>query len=297
MFQIFLTIDFTYIKMIVELAINLQYEIHSKTMIIDSHLHISYIGEKPKDLFDVKKDLLQSMNKYGIDYSIAIPDNVPNPQCADMETLAKIIDGDKRFFSMGTINIFQDIDCQIKKLEKLITTQSICAIKLFPGHDPFYPTDERCQLVYNLCVKYDIPVVVHTGINTGDPNCAKYNDPKYLVEISETYKNLKIVIAHYFWPKMEYCYELTKGMKNIYYDTSAMADPEVVEASGGWDNVLHMLKNTVLDKPDNVLFGTDWPMCPVDKHIQLVKELKVGSDIENKIFSLNAIDLYKLSVL
>ena len=266
-------------------------------MKIDSHLHISYLGEKKKNLFDVKKELLESMKQFGIDYSIAIPDNVPNPQCADTETMFEIIGDDKHFFSMGTVNIFQDIEKQILDLELLITTKKICAIKLFPGHDPFYPTDERCHLIYTLCVKHDIPVVFHTGANTGDTDCAKYNDPKHIVEIAEKYKTLKIVISHFFWPKMEYCYEITKDLKNIYYDTSAMADSEVVEATGGWDEVVQILKKTVLLKPDNVLFGTDWPMCPVDKHIQLIKDLKLDTKTEEKIFFLNAINLYKLEIL
>jgi len=251
-------------------------------MIIDSHVHISYLGKKKKNLFDVKTELLASMKKYGIGYSIAIPDNVPNPQCAGIKTLAKIIKEEKQFFSMGTINIFEDLNGQIKKLENLVIAKKICAIKLFPGHDPFYPIDERCLPVYDLCVKYDIPVVVHTGANTGDMDCAKYNDPKYLVKIAKKYKKIKIVIAHYFWPRMEYCYKLTKDLKNIYYDTSAMADPEVVEATGGWDKVLQVLKKTVLKKPDNVLFGTDWPMCPVKKHIQMIKDLKLDSKMEKR---------------
>jgi predicted TIM-barrel fold metal-dependent hydrolase len=252
--------------------------------------------EGERDFFDVKRELLDSMERHGISHSIAIPDNVPNPRCADTEALAGVIAGDKRFFMMGTVNIFQDIAPQIKKLEALIAANRICAIKLFPGHDPFYPTDERCQSIYELCARQDIPLVVHTGINTGDTDCAKYNDPKYLVEIAEKYESLKIVISHYFWPQMEYCYELTKDLENIYYDTSAMADPEVVEATGGWQDVLQVLEKTILKKPGNVLFGTDWPMCPVDKHIQLIKDLKLDAETEEKIFSLNAVNLYKLEI-
>ncbi|MDD4607384.1 MAG: amidohydrolase family protein [Patescibacteria group bacterium] len=266
-------------------------------MIIDSHLHISYLDEEKKNLFEVKKELLESMKKYGIDYSIVIPDNVPNPKCADMKTMFEIIGDDKQFFSMGAINIFQDIEKQILNLESLIMAKKICAIKLFPGHDPFYPTDEKCQPVYDLCTEHDIPVVFHTGVNTGDDDCAKYNDPKYLVEIVEKYKTLKVVISHFFWPKMEYCYEITKDLKNIYYDTSAMADDEVIETSGGWDLVVQTLKKTVTKKPDNVLFGTDWPMCPVDKHIELIKDLGLDSKTEEKIFFLNAVNLYKLEIL
>ncbi len=273
------------------------YKIHHKIMIIDSHLHILYLNEEKKNLFDVKKELLESMKQFGIKYSIVIPDNVPDSQCADMETMFKIIEGEKQFFSMGTINIFQDIEKQILNLENLITAKKICAVKLFPGHDPFYPTDEKCQPLYKLCVKHDIPVVFHTGVNTGDNDCAKYNDPKHIIKVSKKYKNIKIVISHFFWPKMEYCYKTTKDLKNIYYDTSAMADPEVVEATGGLDKVIQILKKTVLLKPDNVLFGTDWPMCPVDKHIQLIKDLKLNSKMKKKIFFLNAVNLYKLDIL
>jgi len=96
---------------------------------------------------------------------------------------------------------------------------------------------------------------------------------------------------------MEYCYKITKDLKNIYYDTSAIADPEVVKATGGWNKVLQVLKKTVSRKPDSVMFGTDWPMCPVNKHIQLIKELKVDSKMEKKIFFLNAVNLYKLEIL
>jgi uncharacterized protein len=266
-------------------------------MIIDSHVHISNLGNK-KNLFDVKSGLLKSMKRHGINYSIIIPDNVANnPECADMETLIKIVESEKSFFSMGTINIFEDIDKQIKKLKNLILTKKICAIKLFPGHDPFYPTDERCQPVYSLCEKHDLPIVVHTGINTGNTECAKYNDPKYLINISNKYKKLKIVISHFFWPQMEYCYALTKDIKNIYYDTSAMADPEVIEATGGWKKVVKILKKIALTKPDNVLFGTDYPMCPVDKHIQLIKDLKLKPKIEKNIFFHNAVNLYMLKIL
>lgn len=96
---------------------------------------------------------------------------------------------------------------------------------------------------------------------------------------------------------MDYCYEMTKDLKNIYYDTSAMADPEVAEATGGWNIIVDILKKTVELKPDNVMFGTDWPMCPVDKHIQLIKDLELDAKIEEKIFFLNAVNLCKLEIL
>jgi hypothetical protein len=236
------------------------------------------------------------MKNKGISYSIVIPDNVPNPKCADLNTLPELVRDKDHLFTMGTINIFHDRDEQIQKLEASLANKEICAIKLFPGHDPFYPIDERCSSIYELCVRFDVPVVIHTGINSDDIECAKYNDPKYAVELCEKYPRLKIVLAHFYWPKMQYCFDITKDQPNIYYDISAMGDPEVVKASGGWEAVVQVLKKVVLAKPANVLFGSDWPMCPVDKHIQLIKDLNLGFEAEEKIFALNAVALYSLDI-
>lgn len=236
------------------------------------------------------------MEEHGITHSIAIPDNVPNTGCADLRTLLGIIEGDRRFSAMGTMNLFGDLDRQISELDGLAARGRICAVKLYPGHDPIYPTDDVCHAVYELCIRCSMPVVVHTGINPGDADCAKYNDPKYLVNIAERWRELKIVIAHYFWPKMEYCYEITKDIPGIYYDTSAMADPEVVAATGGWNAVLAVLEKTVSKKPYSVVFGTDWPMCSIDNHLRLVRELKLDLATEEKVFYRNAVDLYRLAI-
>lgn len=265
-------------------------------MIIDSHLHLSYIGENKIDFSDIKDNLIIEMDNNSIDYAILIPDNVPNPQCADMPTLLSIIKNEERFFAMGTVNVFQNIEMQIEHLKSLIESKKICGIKLFPGHDPFYLTDKKCEPIYGLCEEYNIPLVVHTGANSDNKECAKYNDPKDIVKIVNEYKKLKVVIAHFFYPEMEYCYNLTKDFKNIYYDTSAMADPEVIKESGGWNKVVDVLQKTISLKPNNVLFGTDWPMCSVDEHIKLIKALKLNRKDEEKIFSMNAINLYGLKV-
>lgn len=266
-------------------------------MIIDTHIHISNPGKKRKSLFKVKDELLDSMKEQGIRYSTVIPDNAPNPKCADMDTVFEIIKNDKQLFALGTINIFKDKEDHIARLDSLLETKKIHGIKLFPGHDPFYPTDKRCEPVYELSIKHSLPVVIHTGIQSeNNTECAKYNDPKHIMKVAQKHPKLAVVIAHFFWPKMDYCYELTKDIESIYYDTSGMADPEVLEASGGFDKVRRVLEKTVLRKPNNVVFGTDWPMRSVRKHRELIRSLKVSQELEDKILSLNAIKLYKLGI-
>ena len=117
---------------------------------------------------------------------------------------------------------------------------------------------------------------------------------KEIVEVAKKHPALKIVIAHYFWPKMDYCYEITRDVPNIYFDLSAVADEEVVEATGGLEIIKNVLKKTIADRPDKVIFGTDWPMCKTKNHIDLIDSLNLAAESNNNIFFNNAVKLYKL---
>lgn len=266
-------------------------------MKIDSHVHISIFENNAEDLKGAFAALIKNMEKNSIDYAIVIPDNIENSlDIADLEKARELIKGDSRFFLIGSPQIIQRGSSEVDKYRKLLEEGVIKGIKLFPGHDPYYPADEKCLPYYELCQNLNVPVLFHTGANSGDFDCSKWNDPKYIVEIAQKYPKLKLVIAHYFWPKLDYCYEITKDIANIYFDISGMADEEVLENSGGIDKMREVLSKTIKDRPDKVILGTDWPMCKVENHIDIVKSLNLDLETEKKIFSENAIKLYGLSV-
>ena len=262
-------------------------------MIIDSHLHLTK-EDTEEDFDNAKKRLYANFTENKISSAFVIADNIIGTDCADTKTLIKIFEKDQNIFIVGSPNILNPRENEPEYFNDLLKNKSVIGLKLFPGHDPIYPTDPRYDFVYRLCLKYNVPVVIHTGINSGDARCAKYNDPKYIVEIANKFTDLKIVIAHYFWPEMQYCYEITKPYKNIYFDTSAMADEEVVELSGGNDKIANILEKTIIDKPENVLFGTDYPMCDTEKHIKLIDNLKISHELKAMVFSLNAKKIFNI---
>jgi predicted TIM-barrel fold metal-dependent hydrolase len=263
-------------------------------MIIDSHLHLPAL-RKGATLADSRKQLLQELEKNNVDYAILIPDNTPASEIGSLDQVLHIVEHDENLFVMGTIDIQRDKEPHIRKLDLLFRTRRIVAVKIFPGHDPIYPTDKRLFPVYELCTKYDLPIVIHTGADSRYPEPAKYNDPKHIVKVASRFPRLKIVIAHYFWPRVEYCHELTKSYANIHFDTSGLADDEVVEETG-LDRIKKVLTLTVEQRPFNVVFGTDYAMCSIRKHIELIESLRISRQAKDRIFSDNAIRLFHLSV-
>lgn len=262
-------------------------------MIIDTHVHISYFKSN-ETLADAKNQLLLEMRKNKVNLAIVIPDNQPNPKCAGLDEAIELAKNEPKLYVIGTLNILKIKDSNIKKIDNLFKQKIIRGFKIFPGHDPIYPTDKRLKNIYKLCIKYDRPLTIHTGINTGDTACAKYNDPKHIVKIAKLYPKLKIIIAHYFWPKLDYCYKTTDGFKNIHFDTSGMADPEVAKDSGGIGKIRKILEKTMARNPESVLFGTDWPMCDIKKHLNLINSLKIKKTEKEKIFCRNAKKIFKL---
>jgi predicted TIM-barrel fold metal-dependent hydrolase len=266
-------------------------------MIIDSHVHISIYNKNAASLEEVLDLFLKVMKKNGIISAIIIPDNIEgSDSITDLDKAIKLIGQRKNLFLLGSPQIIQRGSNELEKYQLLIKEGKINGLKFFPGHDPYYPTDERCLPYYELCEKLDIPVLFHTGENSGDSECAKWNDPIYIVEIAKKYPELKVIITHYYWPKLDYCYEITKEVSNIYFELAALADKEVVEKSGGREKIKEILRKTIFDRPDKVIFGTDWPMCEIEDHIELVKSLGLSKIVEEKVFYKNSMFVYKLDV-
>lgn len=263
-------------------------------MLIDCHQHLPELKEG-RTLADSRRELLHELERSNVDYAILIPDNAPVSKIGSLDEVLSLAENDRRLFVMGTIDIQRDKEPHVRKLDRLFQSGRIVAVKIFPGHETHYPTDKRFFPVYRLCVKYDLPIVIHTGASSGNPTAAKYNDPKHIVKITKKFPKLKIVTAHYFYPKVEYCYELTKPYKNIYFDTSGLADDEVIEETG-FDKIKKILTLTAKERPCNVVFGTDYAMCNIKKHIALIESLAIPGELKEMIFFRNSIKLFRLKL-
>lgn len=261
-------------------------------MIIDSHLHLPVIPEA-RSYERGKEKLLEDLKSDQVNYAILIPDNLPDSVIGDLPTCLELTQDTPQLFLLGTIDIQNQGGEWIAGLERLADQRRIVGLKIFPGHDPIYPTDPRLDPVYAVCQAHDLPMVMHTGWNSGHPEAAQYNDPKYIVQVAERYPSLKIVLAHYFWPEVEYCYQLTHGYANIAFDTSGLADAEVIQATGA-DKIEAVLLKTLAEKPRNVIFGSDYAMCSRPDHIEMVERLPITDEVREGIFWRNAVEIFKL---
>lgn len=263
--------------------------------IIDSHLHLP-VRENLSSLKQQKLELLSELKKNSIQSGILIPDNIEYSPIGNLKQCIDLFCEVPNIHILGTVNILKDsLKEKYIELKKYFSSNTIVGLKIFPGHDEHYPNDERLAEFFKLCIEFNRPLVIHTGENSGDSECAKYNDPKYIVEIAKIFPSLNIIISHLFWPRVEYCIDITKDYPNISYDTSGLADKEVIFKTGK-DKIKSSLEKLIKEYKKKVIYGSDYGMCSIKNHILLINSLDISPSQKEDVFYKNTSSIFRILI-
>ncbi|MEK7476165.1 MAG: amidohydrolase family protein [Candidatus Coatesbacteria bacterium] len=266
------------------------------------HAHVCLLpepcrGEPYRTFPEVIGNLKRSMQANGIDHTILIPDNKDGG--AEMPGLAQLMEllrGETCFSYLGCPNILQEQPGDLARFRDLLVRGVVKGLKFFPGHDPFHANDARCDPYFGLCQELGVPVIIHSANSPSHPP-GRMNgpctDPALIVEVARRFPNLHLGIAHFYWPKFEYCRETVEAFPNIFIDLSGVVDDDEI---AGRERVREPLLKLLARDPRRVVFGTDWMECDTAKHVAMVEALPVDDKIKEMIFSENARRIYRLDL-
>ncbi len=252
--------------------------------IIDAHMHLPANDISP--LMLRKRDvLLQELDRNRVDRCILIADSWDETQIGTTAELLTMFPRkpDSRVLIVGAITVHMDYMRKLGELKDFLERGQIVGIKLYTGHEPFYLTDPLLEPVYDLAIRYQVPVLFHSGWD--EPH---YANPEIAAVILQRYPALKLVCCHCWYPHPEKSPEMTK-YPNLYFDLSSVADsgdvPDAAESA---------VRRLIEAAPDRVMFGSDAFGCSQKAHIQFIRDLRLPPETESKIFSENAARLYRL---
>ncbi len=264
-----------------------------KVTVIDCHTHFSKFGHEGQTFSQIRNDLLLSMDRLGVSYAFVYPDSEPNTNVSDLDTTWELVCDQPRLFMLGTACIPAIASEIIERLDSLAGSGDIIGVKLYPGFELFYPDENRCHAVYEVCIKHDLPVVFHSGETMNERWREKYNIPSEIAKVAKRFPMLKVVVAHFSQPHLAACRDIVLSYPNVYVDISGLAHPEVIKLCGR-ETIANILTDVVTRNPDKVLFGTDWPLCDVGEHLQLVTSLPISDAAKTLILSHNAERVFAL---
>jgi uncharacterized protein len=149
--------------------------------------------------------------------------------------------------------------------------------------------------VYELAMKYDLPVVIHSGDTFSDRGLLRYSHPLYIDELAVRYPDLRIVICHLGNPWVMDAAEIVYKNKNVYSDLSGLqvGTKEVFDRFSSSELWLNTFRTAMVfaDRYDKFLYGSDWPLAPMKSYIDLIKVM-VPEEHHQKIFHDNAIKVF-----
>lgn len=141
-------------------------------------------------------------------------------------------------------------------MDHLLGDLRLRGIKLHPPHQFFHANDylnggelRGLATVYEKCIEYNVPVMVHTGTSVFPRARNRYADPMDLDDVIVDFPELKLIIAHGGRPLyMEETFFLLRRSANVFVDISSVPPKNLLSYFPWIGRVA-----------GQAMFGSDWP--------------------------------------
>lgn len=203
----------------------------------------------------------------------------------DTDELQEFARTNPAILATGSVDMDKPIEPQLEKLEQLFKDKKIVAIKLYPGYQYFYPSDEKIFPIAQLCAKYNKPLILHSGdvYDLEGTALLKYAQPIHIDELAIKNPKTKIVISHLGFPYFSETANILSKNPNVYSDISGTIDKceTVKEITDLKDQYIADLKRLFKIFPDiknKIMFGTDYSgedtsLNQVELYLEVVKKV------------------------
>lgn len=185
------------------------------------------------------------------------------------------------------------------RIEEHLARPSCCGVKLYPGYNKTWLWDELYAPVYALAARYHKPVAVHMGLTASASAHLKYCHPLVLDEVAADHPDTQFVMCHFGNPFLESAAAVVEKNPNVAADLSGLLEGRVDLArfqaeQSGWMALLGTWL-AAIDRWDDLLFGTDWPIVNLGEYIAFVQAV-VPQAHWDQVFFHNADRVYGLGL-
>ncbi len=125
-----------------------------------------------------------------------------------------------RFFGFASVDPHREDAAAV--VEEAFTKLKLRGLKLNPSKQRFYPGDPIMEPVYELCERYNRPIIFHAGLSWEPDAPAKFSHPLNFEEVLIRHPKLRICLAHFAWPWVRELVMLLIKYPNVYTDTSLL---------------------------------------------------------------------------
>jgi len=268
-----------------------------KSHIIDVHTHLNnYHEDRVVSISECLDNLLTEMDKNSIDHSLVLTSYKVTEHRPPTRDVIRAIEKHKNISTVAGISFLNYKQSDLREIAEYLESGLVKALKLYPGYEPFYPYDKRCQVIYDLATEFDVPVMFHTGDTYSPKGKLRYSHPLIIDDVAVDNPEMKIVICHLGNPWIRDCMEVVYKNKNVFTDVSGLTLGDFNKKFERFmgNQVREML--LYAGDPSYMLYGTDWPICNMGSYLNFMRDLKLPAASMEKIMWKNAATLFKIDL-
>lgn len=175
-------------------------------------------------------------------------------------------------------------------LEYAFTELGLKGLKLHPSKQQFFPGDRFMEPIYQICERYEKPIIFHCGVSMEPGTLVKYSHPLVFEETAYRHPKLKMCLAHFGWPWVKEVCMLMLKYRNIYTDTALLYfdNPrefyhQCMEVDIGPRWIDRSLRH-------QVMFGSDDPRLEQRRMIQAIRQMDMRDSTKELILGKNAVE-------
>ncbi len=237
---------------------------------VDYHCHISMREysdiENPRVISVTKEEFLADLDEAGIERAVILSDMRTTPE----QVSAFVSQAPDRFIGFGYVNPMDQRagDEVLRQREEL----SLFGLKLYPTTDSYLVDDQKAFRVYEAAAGIGMPVMLHHAGMPDPSDLLKHSDPALIDIVAHSFPELKIVLAHLGYPRVDETLYVARKHRNIWCDISwpygNVNHPSYPYML--WRDLLTALNLVVLNK---MVFGTDYPGVRQRPYIDLLMSI------------------------
>jgi predicted TIM-barrel fold metal-dependent hydrolase len=282
-----------------------------KFTVVDGHVHTfssDDVSEKIinsfNKMYDIEftnpgtgtiEDVLQNMNKTGIDYTIMA--NFAPAKIIHKNNSWSLEVGKKYESLVPLVSFHPDMQEPMDILMEEYIKNGAKGIKLHPMAQCFDPNDDRLEKVYKISSEAAFPIVFHCG-RVSNARLNNYADIDMILPVIKKYPKIPFVLTHMVDGNIGDVFKLADMYENVYFDTSIVITGyppllEVNEPSWQDDEVVEYVINKV--GAHRVIFGSDYPWGSPGHDLNRFMEMEIEDSQKSMILGENAIKLFKIT--
>jgi predicted TIM-barrel fold metal-dependent hydrolase len=266
-------------------------------MIIDVHTHLNnYHEEQVRSISECLDTLQVSMDRNKVDYALVLTSYKVTEHRPSTRQVVEATRDLNNISVVAGISYLHYKEKDLREIADFLRDGLVKGLKLYPGYEPFYPHDKRCQLLYDLAVEFDVPVMFHSGDTYTPKGKVRYSHPLHIDDVAVDNPEMKIVICHVGNPWIRDCMEVVYKNANVFADFSGLVLGDFSEKFERF--MRKQLEEMILyaGEPQYLLYGTDWPISTMRSYIAFMKDLKLPAAQKELIMWKNAAKLFKIDV-